>query len=96
MSNDEVIRLNALPVELLRQRARLPFRILPDIPAVLDDFANSLLDEIRTRNRRGEPTRLILPVGPVAQYRKVVESSNRERLSWRNVHAFNMDEFLDW
>lgn len=96
MSNDDVIRLLALPVEQLRQRARLPFRLLPDIPAVLDHFANSLLDEIRTRNHRGEPTRLILPVGPVAQYRKVVEVSNRERLSWRNVHAFNMDEFLDW
>ena len=50
MSNDEVIRLNALPVELLRQRARLPFPFLPDIPAVLADFANSLLHEIRTPN----------------------------------------------
>jgi glucosamine-6-phosphate deaminase len=63
---------------------------------LLDDFANSILDEIRTHNRRGEPTRLILPVGPVAQYRQVIEVSNRERLSWKNVHAFNMDEFLDW
>jgi glucosamine-6-phosphate deaminase len=26
----------------------------------------------------------------------VVERSNRERIDWRNVHAFAMDEFLDW
>ena len=26
----------------------------------------------------------------------LVEITNRERLSWRNVHVFQMDEFLDW
>jgi glucosamine-6-phosphate deaminase len=26
----------------------------------------------------------------------VVEISNRERISWKNVYTFNMDEFLDW
>lgn len=96
MTNDEILRLLDLPVEELRRRARTPFRLLPDIPALMDDFAQSILDEIRTHNRRGELTRLILPVGPVAQYRKVVEVSNRERISWKNTYTFNMDEFLDW
>jgi glucosamine-6-phosphate deaminase len=62
----------------------------------MEDFADSILDEIRRQNRLGEPTRLILPVGPVAQYRRVVAVSNLERLSWKNVYTFNMDEFLDW
>src|SRR5882672_10413735 len=91
MTPQELLRLNALPVEELRRRARLPFRLLPDGPALFEDFAQSIVGEIRARNQRGEPTRLILPVGPVAQYRRVVEISNRERLSWRNVHVFNMD-----
>lgn len=85
-----------LPVEELRQRARVRFRLLPDIAAVLDDFARSIASEIASRNQRGEPTRLILPVGPVAQYRTLVEICNRERISWANVYTFNMDEFLDW
>lgn len=96
MSTDDILRLHALPVEELRRRARLPFRLLADLPAVLDDFADTILHEIRTRHARGEPTRLILPVGPVAQYRRVVALSNREQLSWKNVHVFMMDEFLDW
>jgi glucosamine-6-phosphate deaminase len=96
MSNDDLLQLIALPVEDLRRCARIPFRLLPDIPALIEDFAESILSEIRAHNGRGEPTRLILPVGPVAQYRKVVEVSNRERLSWKNVYTFNMDEFLDW
>lgn len=93
---DDFSRLMQAPVAELRRRARLNFRLLPDIPALLDDFARSLADEIRARNARNEPTRLILPVGPVSQYRTLVETTNRERISWKNVWVFNMDEFLDW
>ncbi len=96
VTDQQILSLLELPVEELRRRGRVKFRLLPDIPSLLDDFAGSILNEIRTHNQRGEPTRLILPVGPVAQYRKVVEVSNRERLSWKNVFVFNMDEFLDW
>ncbi len=85
-----------MPVEELARRARIRFRLLPDIPSLLADFARSIADEIKTRNSLGEPTRLILPVGPVAQYPILVEITNRERISWRNVWTFNMDEWLDW
>jgi len=88
--------LMALPVEELRRQARLRFRLLPDPGSLFADFARSIADEILARNARGEPTRLILPVGPVAQYPILVELTNRERISWRNVHVFQMDEWLDW
>jgi glucosamine-6-phosphate deaminase len=88
--------LMQLPVDALRAAARTPFELLPDTRALLSHFARSIVDEIRRRNARNEPTRLILPVGPVRHYAEVVEISNRERVSWKNVHTFNMDEFLDW
>lgn len=91
-----VANLMELPLEELARRARLRFRLLPDNTALLADFAHSIAGEIREHNRRGEPTRLILPVGPVKPYRTLVEITNRERTSWKNVHTFNMDEFLDW
>ncbi len=96
MTRSEVEALQALPVDALRKKAALPFRLLADIPAVLEDMAQSIVDEIRIRSAAGAPTRLILPVGPVAHYARVVEISNRERIDWRNVFTFNMDEFLDW
>ncbi len=96
MTNKEIETLIALPVEELRARAQIPFKLCESIPALMNDFAQAIIDEIKTNNARGERTRLILPIGPVAQYRKVVEVSNRERISWRNVYTFNMDEFLDW
>ena len=96
MSNEEILQLTRLPVAELRRRARIPFRLVPDRAALMDDFARSIVNEIRVHNQRGEPTRFILPVGPVGQYALAVELSNRERVSWRNVYSFNMDEFLDW
>jgi glucosamine-6-phosphate deaminase len=96
MRNHDLLRLTALPLGELKRAARIKFRLLPDRDALLRDMADAILAEVRAHNARDEPTRLILPVGPVSQYRRVVEISNRERISWRNVHVFAMDEFLDW
>jgi glucosamine-6-phosphate deaminase len=89
-------QLMTMPVDELRRQARTPFRLLPDVSALLADFARSIADEIQLHNERGEPTRLILPVGPINQYPILVDITRRERISWKNVHAFQMDEFLDW
>jgi len=86
----------AAPIDELRAHTRIPFRLLPDRQSLLTEFADSIATEIRARNARGERTRLILPVGPVAQYPILVDRCNRERISWKNVFTFNMDEFLDW
>src|SRR5260221_5948907 len=81
-----------MSVEELRARARIGIHLEPDIPRLLDRFARSIADEIRAR----ESVRLILPVGPMGQYPRLAEITNRERISWRTAHVFQMDEFLDW
>ena len=88
--------LMELSIAELTRRARIPFRLLPYTDSLLAHFSLSIADEIRGANRRGEPARLILPVGPVAQYPILVEITNRERIDWKHVHVFQMDEFLDW
>ena len=95
-AEDRLDRLMQMPIEELETRARLKFRLFPDIPALLGHFAQSIAEEIRAHNERREPTRLILPVGPVAQYPMLAGITNRERISWKNVFLFQMDEFLDW
>lgn len=85
-----------MPLDELRLQAKTPFRLLPGTAALLEHFARSIADEIKQRNERGEPSRLILPVGPTKQYPILAAITNREGLSWKNVHVFQMDEFLDW
>jgi len=86
----------SLPVESLTNLAKLGVRLFPDIPAMMEYFARSMADEITANNDRSHPTRWILPVGPVAQYFRLVEICNREHISWKEVYTFQMDEFLDW
>lgn len=93
---DPFTSLLTLPVEELARQARTRFRLVPDNATLLADFACSIADEIQRALNEGRPARLILPVGPVRQYPLLVEITNRERLSWRQVHVFQMDEFLDW
>jgi glucosamine-6-phosphate deaminase len=85
-----------LPVADLVNKSKLRFRLVASREILIEDFARSIADEIRSRNERDLPTRLILPVGPVAQYPRLAAICNREHISWKNVFTFNMDEFLDW
>ena len=85
-----------MPVGELLTRARMGVRLFPTIDGMLDFMADSMLEELRHNNAAGQSTRWILPVGPVKQYRRVVDCCNTERISWRNADVFQMDEFLDW
>jgi glucosamine-6-phosphate deaminase len=59
-------------------------------------MASELVDEIQAHNRRGEPTRAIIPCGPSCWYAPFAELVNRERVSLRSLVVFHMDECLDW
>jgi len=93
MTLDEIL---GLPTDELMKRSRVGLRLFPDIPGMMEHMARSMADEIKSNNERGQPTRWILPVGPVKQYFRLIEISNQEHIDWKNVHVFMMDEFLDW
>lgn len=63
----------------------------------LDDLhrqlAASIVDEIRADNQRGEPTRLILPIGPSGHYPLLAKTLAESRVSMANCHLFFMDEY---
>lgn len=93
MTLDETL---TLPVNDLLNRARVGVRLFPTIPEMMEHLARSMADEIRNNNQSRQPTRWILPVGPVAHYFRLVEICNYERIAWKEVYTFQMDEFLDW
>jgi glucosamine-6-phosphate deaminase len=86
----------AMPADRLAAVSQYPLYILPTKTALYEWIARLMADEIKERNTRGEPTRWILPLGPKGQYPILARITNEERIDWRNVHAFHMDEWLDW
>ena len=84
------------PTDEMPRRSKIPLEILPDLDALYEHFARSIADEIKSNNQKGQPTRLILPVGPVGQYPILAQICNHERISWKDTFTFNMDEYCDW
>ena len=96
MPNEKLDYLLSIPADELAQASKVRLQILTDLESLYLHFARSIADEIKANNRSGEPTRLILPVGPIGQYPLLVQICNQEGVSWQNVHTFNMDDYLDW
>jgi glucosamine-6-phosphate deaminase len=90
-------RVRAIPRGRLAEHANPDFRI-----ALVDDprefyaqFAADLVGRVRAARDEGRPLVAILPVGPMPQYEIAAGVINRERLSLRHVHTFNMDEYAN-
>jgi glucosamine-6-phosphate deaminase len=75
-------------------------RLLSDAQSLSQDLAEAMLSEIRQGERSGRGATLIVPVGPVEQFRLLARLINEQKLSCRNTVFINMDEYLtdsdDW
>ena len=58
-------------------------------------FAIDIVRRIQKTGEAGKPCVLILPVGPVPQYRIATEMINRLGISCRHLITFNMDEYAN-
>jgi glucosamine-6-phosphate deaminase len=77
-------------------QAKVPIRVLPGPVDVHKAIARMMADEVIANNVEGLPTRWILPCGPTGQYPYFTKIVNQEHISLRNLHAFHMDDCLDW
>lgn len=91
----EVRELLGLSPDEVIARAGGHLVVCDDLDALHQRFADDMASELRRRNARGEPTRLIVPVGPTGQYPILADIINREGLSLANCWLFFMDENCD-
>lgn len=89
-------QMMATSADDLEKLGRIPIRIFAKDEILFEDLARYTADFIRDRNENNEKTVFILPVGPKNHYPRLAEICNVEKISWKNVHAFNMDEWLTW
>lgn len=92
--SDGVSPVLAIRRDELGRNSTIRVTIGDDSDDLAHRMAADMADVIRRQNQRGQPTRLIVPVGPVGQYPHLAELVNRERLSLAHVWFFNMDEYL--
>lgn len=86
--------LLAIPRDRLGKDSPIGLTVGGDMEDIARRMAEDMAEVVRRQNEKGEPTRFIVPVGPVDQYPIFAELCNRERLSLASVWFFNMDEYL--
>ena len=84
----------AIPAAELGKGTPVQVRILGDMASLAEDFARTLLVEIRAAQAAGRGGTFIVPVGPVDQFPILARLVNEARLSLRDVVFINMDEYL--
>jgi glucosamine-6-phosphate deaminase len=78
----------------LIEEGKVPLDVVDTAEDLYQRMARDLFDEIDNNNRKSKRTVLILPVGPIEQYKIFVYMVNSKKLDLRNVTVFNMDEYL--
>lgn len=68
--------------------------VVKDNEALAGHFARTMADAVIANNKKGEPTRFIMPVGPTSQYRIFAQICNEEKINLAGFHMFNMDEYV--
>ncbi len=93
--NEEVRHLLRLTPDAMLRRAKGRLVICRDNDELHLRFAEEIAAEIRMRQARQEPVRMILPVGPTGQYPLLADIINREKMDLANCWFFFMDEYCD-
>jgi len=90
-----VARVRSLTREQLAQHPNSDYRI-QILPAeeIEPRWMADIIARIRYSSETGEKLVMIMP-NPWPNYAKVAEMINRQKLSCRNVHTFNMDEYAN-
>ncbi|WP_455364067.1 glucosamine-6-phosphate isomerase [[Eubacterium] cellulosolvens] len=96
LSNEDLEKLLTIPPKEIDAWSPVKVVILKDQKTLYETFARSIAGKIKKNNEANRPTKLILPVGPTPQFPILAEICNKEKISWKNVWTFNMDEYLDW
>lgn len=92
---EEIRALMSLSPKEIMERAGTRLRVCRDLDQLHRTFAEDIAEEIRDRNAKDLPTRLIMPVGPVGQYAFLAKIVNYEKISLKNCWFFFMDEYCD-
>ncbi len=77
-----------------RKIGNIDFKTVDGEWDVYFDMALHMLGEIMNNNKAGKPTVMIVPVGPTQQYPILARLVNQLEVSLKNVHFFNMDEYM--
>lgn len=98
LSKNEIFKWCSIPKEELRNMEDLKTNLVirENKKSLMKELGNLMADEVIEHNKKGIPTKWVLPAGPTEEYDTFIKRVNEERINLKNLWVFHMDEFLDW
>lgn len=85
---------NVIRPEDLGKNTSIHLTVCPEEVDIYWRVAMDVLEVIQENNRKGEPTVMVVPYGPLGPYFRLSYLINRYRVSLKNCVFINMDEYL--
>ena len=86
--------INLIPPEELGKGSPIKLNVCEHEVDMYWQVAIEVLEVIAANNKKGEPTVMIVPYGPLGPYARIAELVNKYRVSLKNCVFINMDEYL--
>ena len=86
--------INLIPPEKLGEGSPIALEICDHEVDMYWKVAFEVLEVIEENNKKGEPTVMVVPYGPVGPYALIAYRVNKNRISLKNCVFINMDEYL--
>lgn len=87
-------KYNLLAPEEVGKGSSIKLNVSPTEVDIYWRVAIEVLEVIAENNRKGEPTVMVVPYGPLGPYFRLAELVNKYRISLKNCVFINMDEYL--
>lgn len=87
--------INLIPPSELGKGSNIKLNVCEHEVDMYWKVAIEVLEVIAENNRKGEPTVMVVPYGPLGPYARIAELVNKYRISLRNCVFMNMDEYLN-
>lgn len=89
------MNINLIPPERLGEGSPIKLNVCEHEVDMYWKVAIEVLEIVSENNRKGEPTVMVVPYGPIGPYARLAELVNRYRISLKNCVFINMDEYLN-
>ena len=87
--------INLIPPEKLAEGSKVKLNVCEHEVDMYWKVAIEVLEVIAENNRKGEPTVMVVPYGPLGPYARIAELVNKYRISLKKCVFINMDEYLN-
>lgn len=86
--------INLIKPEDLGKGSRIRLNVCDHEVDMYWKVAIEVLETIEANNKKGEPTLMVVPYGPLGPYARIVYLVNKYRISLKNCTFINMDEYI--